>query len=372
MWKELRSRAASVLAVVCTATLCIAAKSSAPRAEICTPSLPASDGWLGGDGGYSIPLRNGVTLWLFADTFVGGNRAKTRAGSHMVSNTIGISDCTDGRWHINYYWQRASAGRAARAYFTAADPSVSYWPFDGFSFQGKVYLVLTRVVKPPGEGPFGFKIVGTDLAKVANSSENPQRWSISYLRLTESLFFFPGASIVLQPPYAYLFAVLDDASHRRHSIVLTRVALSRLDRPADSIEYLARDGSWKHGLDAHDQRIMVEDGAPEFSVRYHPEIGKWVLVQQNPRFGSAEIDVRFADRMEGPWSAYRPLASEPEMSRQDAHAKEIFCYAAREHAELHAGPRALLLTYACNSRNFGITAGDMSIYRPVVVRTELP
>jgi hypothetical protein len=354
------------------AVACIAGHSSTPSSQPCTPSFPYSEGWLGGDGGYSIPFSKARALWLFGDTFVGRDRATTRAGAQMVSNTIGISDCAGEAWHIDYYWHRASDDHTARAFFNSDDPSISYWPFDGFSYQGNVYLVLTRVVKTSGGGPFGFKTVGTDLAKITNPLVNPDRWPISYSRLTDSLFVFPGASIVLQPPYAYLFGVLDDVTHRRHSVVLTRVALRTLERPLIAIEYLARDGSWKHGLDPRDARILVEDGAPEFSFRFHSEVGKWVLVQQNPRFGSGGIEVRFADKIEGPWSAYRPLAAEPEMTRADAHAKEIFCYAAREHAQFSPGPRSLLLTYACNSLSFRTLAGDMSIYRPVVLGAELP
>jgi hypothetical protein len=95
-------------------------------------------------------------------------------------------------------------------------------------------------------------------------------------------------------------------------------------------------------------------------------------VQQNPHFGSGEIGFRFADHIEGPWSAYKPLASEPETRRADAHDKKIFCYAAREHAEFNPSPRELLLTYACNSLNFDNLARDMSIYRPVAMHAELP
>jgi hypothetical protein len=352
--------------------LCVGAESSTVRALPCTPSFPFSDGWLGGDGGYSIPMSNGRVLWLFGDTFVGGDRTTTRTGAQMVSNTIGVSHCTDGRWHIDYYWHRASATSAARAFFHSDDSLINYWPFDGFNYQGSIYVVLMRVVKTRDRGPFAFKIVGIDLAKVSNLTGSPEQWPISYSRLTDSLDLFPGASIVVRPPYAYLFSVLNDSIHRHHSVVLTRIALNKIDSASISIEYLARDGRWKRGIDSRDARVLVEDGAPEFSVRLHPESGKWILVQQNPRFGSGEIDVRFADRIEGPWSDYQTLAIEPEMSSADVHADEIFCYAAREHAELNPGPRTLLLTYACNSGDFGKLVGDMSIYRPMVVRAELP
>src|SRR5271163_2232155 len=44
--------------------------STPPSADCASaPYFPCQQGWLGGDGAYSIPLGNGSSLWIFADTF---------------------------------------------------------------------------------------------------------------------------------------------------------------------------------------------------------------------------------------------------------------------------------------------------------------
>ncbi|HET9698974.1 MAG TPA: hypothetical protein VFP40_19020, partial [Terriglobales bacterium] len=56
------------------------------------PSFPYSEGWLGADDAYSIPLSPTKSVWLFGDTFVAdpGTTLRTKAKS-MPRNTVGIS-----------------------------------------------------------------------------------------------------------------------------------------------------------------------------------------------------------------------------------------------------------------------------------------
>jgi len=356
------------IVLTCATILCVSTNATSSLASDCVPSFPYSVGWLGGDAAYSIPLNDGRTVWLLGDSFIGAREAKSRVGSTMVANAIAISDCRDGHWHIEYYWNNRSGVHSARAFFDAGDSGFGYWPGDGFVDRGKLYVVLMRVEKTAAGGAFGFKFVGVDLATIVNPSDSPEQWSVSYLALARNEL----VSIVVQPPYAYLFGLLDDATHQHHGVILTRISLNRLSAPAKAIEHLARDGTWRIGADWRDARVIVQDCAPEFSVRYHPEIGKWILVQQQARLGSGQIGIRKADRLEGPWSAFQAQLSEPEMAKDGFRNQGIFCYAAKEHAELAPAPRTLLVTYVCNSEEFRRLTLDMSIYHPVVVRLKLP
>ncbi len=83
-----------------------AAKSPMP-----VPVFPYSQGWLGADDAYSIPLAPGKSLWLFGDTFVGGPNTKLRTQAKtMVHNSIGISTCERGKnCKIRYYWRNPEA-----------------------------------------------------------------------------------------------------------------------------------------------------------------------------------------------------------------------------------------------------------------------
>ena len=117
-------------------------------------------------------------------------------------------------------------------------------------------------------------------------------------------------------------------------MILTRVPLKALASPDRAIEYLARDGSWKRGLLWQDAAVVLERGATELSVRYHPSEERWVEVQTNPVLGSDEIVARTAPDLAGPWSSFQTVFRIPELSRAAAvYDKDTFCYAAKEHAQ---------------------------------------
>jgi hypothetical protein len=44
--------------------------------------------------------------------------------------------------------------------------------------------------------------------------------------------------------------------------------------PAEHLEYLANDGTWKHGFDPTQAKEVMKTGTSELSVRYHPELKK--------------------------------------------------------------------------------------------------
>jgi hypothetical protein len=109
---------------------------------------------------------------------------------------------------------------------------------------------------------------------------------------------------------------------------------------------------------------VIDAGATEMTVRYHPDLRRWVAVHGKSDSLGGEIGFHTAEHLEGPWSPWRSVFVAPH------HDKDIFCYAGKEHIEF-AEPGTMLVTYACNSFDFGKLAGDMTIYRPQVIRLPL-
>jgi Domain of unknown function (DUF4185) len=362
------SRYAFIAIALCSAILC--ALTLAAQAQTCLPSFPYRAGWLGGDAVFSIPLSNERELWLFGDTFVSDdpNQTQTRVGAAMVSNSIAISWCRGGKWTIEYHWRHRPDGHKPQAVFNSGTDAFYYWPLDGFVYGKTLYVALLRVTRTGRRGPFPFKLLGVDLAEIAHSDEEPRKWYISYFDLSESEVAFPGVSIVVRPPYVWMYGTMNDARHKRQAVILTRLSLDRLDRPAESLEYKAADGKWKATPIRADVEEIVAHGQSDFSVRYHPEIGKWVLVQQQPGFLSGQIGIRTSPSLEGPWSSFRSLMNMPEMRSHRTHRKRIFCYAAKEHPSFESAPATLVVTYVCNSLNGKTLVSDMSIYRPIVTQ----
>ncbi len=350
----------------CGAILCSLAMPSLVRAEGCVPSFPYQGGWLGGDGAFSIPLSNERELWLFGDTFVSADPEQTqsRAGAAMVRNSIAISSCRGGKWTIEYHWRRRLDGHNPHAVFESGTDAFYYWPLDGFVYGKTLYVALLRMAITRPAGPFAFRLLGVDLAEIAHSDKEPRDWHITYFDLSESEAAFPGVSIVVRPPYVWLFGVMND------SVILTRISLDRLDRPAESLQYLAAGSKWKAAPIRGDAEELVAQGQSDFSVRYHSEIGKWVLVQQQPGYRSGQIGIRTSTQLEGPWSPFHWLMDEPEMHSRRTRRERIICYAAKEHPSFESVQGTLVVTYTCNSLNFRKLKADMSIYRPIV--TQLP
>lgn len=358
-WRRPRRWRASASIIV---VLALVYPTPSPCAD-CTPSFPYKEGWLGGDIAYSVPLMAGRSLWLFGDSFIGEPGQTTRRGAHLIANTIAISICREGKFDLDYFW-----GNRARPFFDSGTSEYRYWPMDGFEYAGSLYLAFYEVATRAGGGPFGFEFRGVLLARINNPTDDPGRWTIEYSRLASSTVVFPGVAAIVAPPWVYLFAVLADNAHPNHPMILTRIGLGDLAHPASSIEYLAKDGAWKRGLDWSDARIVIDAGHTEMSVRYHRAIRKWIAVQQKPGLNTG-AGVRTADHLEGPWSAFENSFSMPETPRESD--PRTFCYAAKEHLEFARESGDMVITYACNSFDFGKLTADMSLYRPQVMRVKI-
>jgi hypothetical protein len=366
-WRDRIAQYALVAIAGCSTIVFALAVASPVWAEACLPSFPYSGGWLGADGAFSILLSQDRELWLFGDTFVSADpmQAQNRAGATMVTNSIAISSCRGGKWMIKYHWRPSAEGHKPRPFFDSGKDAFYYWPLDGFVYGKTLYVALLRVTKTGERGQFPFKQLGVDLAEISNADAEPRNWRITYFDLSESEVAFPGVSIVVRPPYVWMFGPMLEERHKRQAVILTRLSLDRLDRPAESLEYLATGGKWRAAPIRADVAKIVAQGQADFSVRYHPEIGKWVLVQQAPGVLSRQIGIHTSAGLEGPWSSFRSLMDEPEMR---SHRRGILCYAAKEHPSFESAPGALVVTYVCAMRDFGKMIADISGYRPIVTQ----
>jgi hypothetical protein len=363
-------------------------------AAFCWPAFPYRDGWLGADAAYSIPLSDSESVWLFGDTFVGEHGGTDRRGAAFVHNSIGVSRCrAGGRWQIDYAWGRGPDG-APRAFLERGEPDAWWWLFDGFLHAGRLYLGLLEVERAPPSGPLAlpFVFTGAKLARVENPRDAPEEWRVRVLALSSGAHALPAAMVV-HAEHAYLFIFLDRGDGRRPR-ALARIPLRALAGDArdasGALEYLALDGAWRPGLDAADARVLMDDTATEMSVRFHPDLGRWLAVYSHPAVdagfprtpASDAVWLRSAERLEGPWSEPRLLFRVPELdpAYTGGHDPNTGCYAAKEHPQLGAG-RRLTLTYVCNlftgpgqdpNEILGRLLVHMGLYRPIPVALDLP
>jgi hypothetical protein len=349
----------------------------APSVQSQTPVLLSdfsyTQGWLGADDAYSVPLGPHKSLWLFGDTFVGNKTTELRSQSKtMVRNSIGISDCAPGKGcTMRYFWRHPEAPKP-RSFFDTGTDDLWYWPLDGF-IQGKtLYVALLAVRNKPNAKPtdvFGFEIAGTKLAIVRNVHASLEKWQPVIQDLTDA-HFWTGISIVREGNYLvwYTQVIRGEGSGFMTAV---RISPNKITTKPAAWEYLRNDGQWKLGFPGDDAMHVIDQPISEMSVRFHPAIHKWIALSIGPEFPSPRAVYRLSDSPTGPWSAPQTIFEFPEM-RPDipGYDKDTFCYAVKEHIE--STESKIAMTYACNSMVIAKVMANMNIYRPRVVILDLP
>jgi hypothetical protein len=363
-----------LLLVVATLSLTLPAHASTTPCHAAFPPETGKHlGWQGADAAYSIPLPDGRDVWIFGDTLYGAHRVVDGNNPRMIHNSLGISTCNDGQWKLHYILRHSAKGQPL-SFFSPADPARWYWALDGFYANDDLWVTLLCIRHPatPAAPGMDFETCGSDLAQVSGLSQDPDHWKITIHPLVpDGVKAYPSATTVVDNGYAYLFASYENGTR---PLLATRIPLSGLNDPAAHLEYLADDHTWHPGFDpAHGQHVMAQ-GSPELSIRYHPDLKKWLAVSFDPATFSDRIILRTASNLTGPWTDL-PDASTlyrvPEMQAGPAHDKNIFCYAGKEHPELEI-PGDIVFTYVCNTLSPPELASHPDIYLPQVIREPMP
>jgi hypothetical protein len=336
----------------------------------CIPSFPYKDGWLGGDGGFSVPIGRSKTLWFFGDTFVGRKDQVTRQGSTMVT-TIGISTCRpDKTFDMKYYWRNMYTDHPD-PFFLSHTGRYRYWQLDAFMYGNSLYVVMAKVGPKLGASPddiFNFKYLGLALAKVIDPEATPpDQWNIE-------LFPWSGAldaesydgGLTVDGNYAYIFMLKGLWKN-----YVVRLPLANMESPDGHLEYFSQDGTWHPGADSADAKVLFDDQLIG-GVLYQRELKRWIMVY-GPHFGGKTVYYRTAPEITGPWSDKHTLYECPELIEgTPLYEKDNYCYFARIHAQFIENDSNLLITYCCNSQKLSKLVGNMTIDVPKVLVISAP
>ena len=365
---RLAARVAAVL------MLLFAFGTEAACASECTPAFPLQSGkplsWQGADAAYSIPLPDHRDVWIFGDTLYGPNRVVEGHDPRQVHNTLGISRC-DAKtgWKLQYVIRHDAAGHA-QSFFSPADPTHWYWALDGFYANGDLWVTLLciRHASKPSPWAMDFETCGSDLAQVSHLERDPQQWQVTIRPLVaDGVKAYPSATTLVHDGFAYLFALFESGTR---PLLVTRLPLNGLTDPSHHLQYLANDGTWQPGFDPTRARPVMVHGSTELSIRYHPELHRWLAVLLDPAGFTDRVLVRTAPDLTGPWTEGQTVFHIPEMLPGPQRQKDVFCYAGKEHPEFEKGD--LLFTYVCNTMNVPDLVLHREIYHPQVVRIPMP
>jgi hypothetical protein len=356
------------------------------------PTIPDlnAEGWLGGDGGASILMPDGSSVWLFGDSFIGPANATDRTNV-IVNNSIGTSACNGNSWGaLDHFW--GQFGTAPAAFFNNPDGTSVEWPFDAFlSLSGSsLYVLLQRVKRTPGVG-LGFTPTGTDLAIISTSDPvgawtNPSEWTQQIIPINTSTDVYPNAAAI-EPGdgNVYIYTLLTPCTGCT-PMTIVKAPLNDLNHFVTDLQYLSGStGKWTPlgpGWE-NDAKHVMDSGASEMTVRWHEAQKEWIAVYLPPFTSQIVMRTAPAPQENSPpesliWSSEQPIYQVPEMTPGGAgYDPNNVCYAALEHIEW-ATPKSMVVTYACNylnplntpAQNFAFLETDMSIYypEPVTIR----
>lgn len=339
----------------------------------CMPEFRLNPNWQGADAAYSIPLPDGRDVWIFGDTLYGKKRALLPSGDPlMVRNSIGISSCgKNGKATLEYVVRNDSNGHA-KDFFTAQHANTWYWALDGIYYDKSLWITLLCIRATPKSSPqdLGFETCGADMAKVSGLGRDAQQWKVQYFSLVDDgVKAYPSASTVIEGDYVYIFALYEAG---KRPALLTRIPLKGLNDPKHNLEYLAADDSWQKGFDPGKAKHVMETSSTEMSVRWHPDLGKWIAILMDPGGFSDKVLLRDAPALTGTWSGGEAIYRVPELQASWPHYdRDTFCYAAKEHPEFEdAG--SLVLTYVCNTMDVKKLASETWLYFPKSVQMPWP
>ena len=117
---------------------------------------------------------------------------------------------------------------------------------------------------------------------------------------------------------------------------------------------------WAEDSSSTQRWPLFENGQSELSIHVDQSTKRFLVVQTQG-FGPADVMMRAASTLTGPWSALQLVYRPPEYYRTN-----VMIYAGKAHPELTGGD--LVLTYATNTFQFAELLTDSLIYYPRLVR----
>jgi hypothetical protein len=321
------------------------------------------EGWIGGDGAYSVVLGPRRVLWLFGDSILGKVEDGQRTGAVMVNNAIGIQAGPGEDAAIRFVTGKTKDGKPD-AFFTPQDDKGWFWPQAAIRRGDRLYVFLSQLSKTKEAGAFGFQPLGQWLAVVANPDDDPRDWRVKchpmpFASFEEGRERSWGSAVLAEDENLYVYGYQQEGK----GIGKRRLTVARV--PAEKVENWKAWRFWttkEWSNQPRDAAPLASGLATEFSVSRLPGWKGYVATYVENGLGERIVG-RFAEAPEGPWSDPSLLYVCSEMGKD----KGVFTYAAKAHPWA-AGKDELLVSYCVNAWKFARLFQDEAVYRPRFVR----
>ena len=311
----------------------------------------------GTDAGYSLPLGNKQTLWLFGDVFLLDN-SPVRSYNGFVSNCALLVPSGAGMAPLKNYTflTDAKTGLARRVLSQENEEKngLRYWPLGGwFDAKSKsTYLYYERVRTTSAGGPFGFKVEGHGLA-LANAAK-PEELKFNRLPTApdQEIWWNPekegsifGSAVIAPPSGDYIYIVGEQNREGKNRGKMARVLKSRITGRMAYTYFTGNNAAptWSDDVSKAADVEGLDEFPNELSISYNVYLGGYLAVHS---IGINEkIRLSLAPN---PWGPYRTIG---EIGAPHRALAKAFCYAGKEHPELaQENGKIIYITYVDGDR----------------------
>lgn len=321
-----------------------------------TDYFKRTSGWTAGDGGFSIALNNGNSLWLWGDSHIGfyDPDTKTIPCLFQVRNAglmMGISNPQNQTTLI-------SKASPASYFYYGTDNTNWFWPGAGYQNGDTTYVFLTRI-KATGGGSFGFTTLDANYVakiKVADMSV------AGYALLPSKNGIVFNNAVIKDGTYNYIYGTKSNGFG--NDLFVARFTSTNLYA---AWEYYGTNG-WAKNLSS------IQKVHSEFTSSFNlcKIKNKYVLITTEFSVGCDQGKSIYSYTSDQP---YGPFVNKKTIWTIDdtLQGHYPFFYFANTHPEYDNGKNELLLTYCINGYGncVDICVGNRKnpdYYRPKAIR----
>ena len=279
----------------------------------------------------------------------------------MISNTLAIQKGRDPTTaSIEFHWKTDGNGQP-EAFFPDRDGD-RFWPGHGIVLRDRLILFLMRVRGTPAG--LGFEVYDWDAVMVMNPGASPSQWKLRWLtRPANAMQIIVGsASVIRSNDHVYAFSSREPAGGDAYLVRWSEGSL--YDGDLSAVKWWSTGGLWTSTDDPdHEPAPVLHRAGTEFTVHRDPKSGLFLQVQCTG-FGAADVEIRTASNITGPWSEPLHIYRPPEHARLG-----VMIYQGKAHPQLQGAD--LIVTYSTNCFDFDEMVNDQEIYFPRFVRLRL-
>jgi hypothetical protein len=298
-----------------------------------TNTFRTSEGWIAGDGAFSIPVDRDRSLWLFGDSYMDcyDQASGTVPCLFQARNAALLMGKTDPSMKTTL---RNSSGE--RTLFTVGSDSKHwFWPLTGFTHKDTIYVFQTRIRSTPEGGMWGFEGVDSNyVAKILVSDLS----QISYSLLPSRKGITFGTSFLEKGRFMYVYGI-------KWNGFGNDLFVARFRKGDIYSEWTYFDGEkWTYDINKI-RKIHSEFTASFYLTRVR---SRFILLTTEFSVGCDQGKNIFSSSARKPWGPFTGKHSVWQVD-DTLNGHYPFFYAVAAHPEYGNGKKELLITYCINS-----------------------